>query len=129
MVFEEFGSGAAALHLKDEIERNELLRDESYRRWFRKDYDNKWGPRAWHRDFDAEIVACPDESLLGKTFGDVGVERGGLHQDAAQARADGRPADGLLRGRRAPAATSRSITAGSDCCATSAMRSDPASRS
>ncbi|CAM3393233.1 hypothetical protein BST27_23755 [Mycobacterium intermedium] len=80
VVFEEFGAGAAALHLKDELERNELLRDEEYRRRFRKDYDNRFGPRAWHRDFfDAEIVSCPDESVVGKSFGQVGVERGGLH--------------------------------------------------
>lgn len=80
VVFEEFGAGAAALHLKDELERNELLRDEEYRRRFRKDYDNKFGPRAWHRDFfDAEIVSCPDESVVGKSFGQVGVARGGLH--------------------------------------------------
>ncbi|BBX92468.1 amidohydrolase family protein [Mycolicibacterium boenickei] len=80
VVFEEFGSGAAALHLRDEVERNELLRDESYRRQFRKDYDNKFGVRVWHRDFfDAEIVACPDESVVGKSFGQVGQERGELH--------------------------------------------------
>ncbi|CDP82029.1 MULTISPECIES: N-acyl-D-amino-acid deacylase family protein [Mycolicibacterium] len=80
VVFEEFGSGAAALHLRDELERNELLRDEEYRRKFRKDYDNKFGVRVWHRDFfDAEIVACPDESVVGKSFGQVGQERGELH--------------------------------------------------
>ncbi|KMV19464.1 hypothetical protein ACT17_05160 [Mycolicibacterium conceptionense] len=80
VVFEEFGSGAAALHLRDELERNELLRDEEYRRKFRKDYDNKFGVRVWHRDFfDAEIVACPDESVAGKSFGQVGQERGELH--------------------------------------------------
>ncbi|OBB29207.1 hypothetical protein A5792_20650 [Mycolicibacterium peregrinum] len=80
VVFEEFGSGAAALHLRDEVERNELLRDESYRRAFRKDYDSKFGVRVWHRDFfDAEIVSCPDESVVGKTFGQVGQERGELH--------------------------------------------------
>ncbi|MEV0343349.1 amidohydrolase family protein [Nocardia sp. NPDC050713] len=80
-VFEEFGSGAAALHLADQLEeRADLLSDEGYRRWFRKDYDKKFGPRVWHRDFfDAEIVECPDESVLGKTFGQVGLDRGGLH--------------------------------------------------
>ncbi|MGV9799333.1 N-acyl-D-amino-acid deacylase family protein [Mycobacterium sp. NPDC003449] len=79
VVFEEFGSGAAALHLRDEVERNELLRDESYRRRFRKDYDSRFGVRVWHRDFfDAEIVACPDRSVIGKSFGQVGRERG-LH--------------------------------------------------
>ncbi|MGV0991905.1 MAG: N-acyl-D-amino-acid deacylase family protein [Mycobacterium sp.] len=80
VVFEEFGSGAAALHLRDEIERNALLRDEDYRRQFRKEYDSKFGVRVWHRDFfDAEIVACPDESVVGKSFGQVGLDRGGLH--------------------------------------------------
>ncbi|UGT57314.1 N-acyl-D-amino-acid deacylase family protein [Nocardia asteroides] len=80
-VFEEFGSGAAALHLSNQIEeQRHLLQDEEYRRSFRKDYDSKFGPRAWHRDFfDADIVACPDESVLGKTFGQVGLDRGGLH--------------------------------------------------
>ncbi|MEU0870828.1 N-acyl-D-amino-acid deacylase family protein [Nocardia brasiliensis] len=80
VIFEEFGSGAAALHLADQVERNALLQDETYRRQFRKDYDAKFGMRVWHRDFfDAEIVACPDDSVIGKTFGQVGVERGGLH--------------------------------------------------
>jgi len=80
VVFEEFGSGAAALHLRDEVERNALLADEQYRRQFRKDYDRKFGMRVWHRDFfDAQIVACPDESVVGKSFGQVGVDRGGLH--------------------------------------------------
>lgn len=80
-VFEEFGSGAAALHLSNQIEeRRALLADEEYRRWFRKDYDKKYGPRVWHRDFfDAEITECPDESVIGKTFGQVGVDRGGVH--------------------------------------------------
>ena len=80
VVFEEFGSGAAALHLRDEVERDALLQDEGYRRRFRKDYDAKFGMRVWHRDFfDAEIVGCPDESVIGKSFGQVGIERGGLH--------------------------------------------------
>ncbi|MFC9894125.1 amidohydrolase family protein [Nocardia sp. NPDC127579] len=80
-VFEEFGSGAAALHLANQLDaRRELLRDEAYRRRFRKDYDKKYGPRVWHRDFfDAEIVECPDPAVIGKTFGQVGVDRGGLH--------------------------------------------------
>lgn len=80
VVFEEFGSGAAALHLRDEVERNALLGDEEYRRRFRREYDSKFGIRVWHRDFfDAEIVSCPDESVVGKSFGEVGLDRGGLH--------------------------------------------------
>ncbi|MGC0363170.1 N-acyl-D-aspartate/D-glutamate deacylase [Rhodococcus sp. 27YEA15] len=77
VVFEEFGAGAAALHLKDQVERNELLQDENYRRAFRKDYDDKFSPRIWHRNFyDAIIVGCPDETLIGKNFGEVGDQRG-----------------------------------------------------
>jgi N-acyl-D-aspartate/D-glutamate deacylase len=80
VVFEEFGAGAAALHLRDEVERNELLREESYRREFRKQYESKFGVRVWHRDFfDAEIVECPNASVIGKSFGEVGKDRGGLH--------------------------------------------------
>lgn len=80
VIFEEFGAGAAALHLRDEMERNEMLRDEAYRREFRKQYESKFGVRVWHRDFfDADIVACPDTSLIGKSFGQVGKDRGGLH--------------------------------------------------
>ncbi|CAJ1496641.1 amidohydrolase family protein [[Mycobacterium] kokjensenii] len=80
VIFEEFGSGAEALHLRESVERDELMRDEAYRRRFRKDYANKYGPRVWHRDFfDAEITECPDTSIIGKSFGQVGVERGGVH--------------------------------------------------
>ncbi|GAS95912.1 N-acyl-D-aspartate/D-glutamate deacylase [Mycolicibacterium canariasense] len=77
VVFEEFGTGAAALHLRDEVERNELLRDPRYREQFRKDYENKFGVRVWQRDFfDADIVDCPDTSVIGRSFGQVALERG-----------------------------------------------------
>ena len=80
VIFEEFGSGAMALHLQEKLARDELMRDPAYRERFRKDYESKYGPRVWHRDFfDAEIVACPDASVVGKSFGQVGVERGGKH--------------------------------------------------
>jgi N-acyl-D-aspartate/D-glutamate deacylase len=60
VIFEEFGSGAAALNIRDEIQRNRLLADEAYRRQFRKDIAKRFGPRVWNRDLaDAEIVSCP----------------------------------------------------------------------
>ncbi|WP_156669694.1 amidohydrolase family protein [Mycobacterium sp. E3339] len=76
-VFEEFGAGTAALHLRDQLERNELLADEEYRRQFRREFDRvKLGPSLWHRDFhDAVIVECPDKSLIGKSFGAIADER------------------------------------------------------
>lgn len=80
VMFEEFGSGEEAMHLADCVERDVLMQDEAYRRRFRKDYDEKFGIKSWHRDFfDAEIVECPDPSVIGKTFGQVGLDRGGLH--------------------------------------------------
>jgi N-acyl-D-aspartate/D-glutamate deacylase len=79
-VFEEFGAGTAALHLRDQLERNTLLADVEYRRKFRRQFDRKkLGPTLWHRDFhDAVIVECPDESLIHKSFGQIADERG-LH--------------------------------------------------
>ena len=80
VIFEEFGSGAMALHLQEKLARDELMRDPAYRQRFRKDYESRYGPRVWHRDFyDAEIVECPDASVIGKSFGQVGDERGGKH--------------------------------------------------
>jgi N-acyl-D-aspartate/D-glutamate deacylase len=79
-VFEEFGAGTAALHLRDQLDRNTLLADKEYRRKFRRQFDRiKLGPSLWHRDFhDAVIVECPDKTLIGKSFGTVADERG-LH--------------------------------------------------
>lgn len=76
-VFEEFGAGTAALHLRDQLERNGLLADKEYRRKFRREFDGvKLGPSLWHRDFhDAVIVECPDKSLIGKSFGTIADER------------------------------------------------------
>jgi N-acyl-D-aspartate/D-glutamate deacylase len=79
-VFEEFGAGTAALHLRDQLERNKLLAETEYRREFRREFEKiKLGPTLWHRDFhDAIIVECPDKSLIGKSFGQIADERG-LH--------------------------------------------------
>lgn len=83
-VFEEFGAGTAALHLKDQLERNKLMADPEYRRRFRKSFDKKvLGPTLWHRDFhDSTIVECPDKSLIGKSFGQIADERGSHPLDA-----------------------------------------------
>ncbi|ACA84718.1 N-acyl-D-amino-acid deacylase family protein [Shewanella woodyi] len=74
--FEEFGAGEMALDLKDQISRNALLKDEKYRRDFRKFYGEKLSPRVWQRDFgDAIILDCPDASIIGKNFSDVAQNR------------------------------------------------------
>jgi N-acyl-D-aspartate/D-glutamate deacylase len=77
VVFEEFGSGSAALNFRDEVSRGRLLADESYRRQFRHDLTKRFGSRVWTRDLsDAEIVACPDSAVVGQSFADVAVARG-----------------------------------------------------
>ena len=77
VVFEEFGSGAAALNFRDEMSRGRLLADESYRRQFRKDLAKRFGPRVWSRDLsDAEIVSCPDPAVIGQSFAEVAATRG-----------------------------------------------------
>ena len=76
-VFEELGAGAAALHLRDELERSTLMTDEAYRRRFRRQYARRFPPGLWHKDLhDAEIVDCPDRTVVGRTFGAVADERG-----------------------------------------------------
>lgn len=76
-VFEELGAGRAALHLAEEADRRALMRDPSYRRRFRQQYQRKTMPGLWHKDLhDAEIVACPDPSVVGMSFGAVGEARG-----------------------------------------------------
>ncbi|NJP94603.1 amidohydrolase family protein [Nonomuraea sp. FMUSA5-5] len=69
-IFEEFGATAAALHLRQEAERARLLSRRAYRRWFRRDYD-----RRFRHLYDAGIVACPDEGLVGRSFGEVAGAR------------------------------------------------------
>lgn len=77
VVFEEFGSGSAALNFRDEMSRGRLLADEPYRRQFRKDLTKRFGPRVWTRDLsDAEIVSCPDAAVVGESFADVAATRG-----------------------------------------------------
>ncbi|MDN5848766.1 MAG: amidohydrolase family protein [Nitrococcus sp.] len=76
-VFEEFGAGTAALHLRDQLERNALLADPEYRRRFRREIDRRTHvPTLWHRNFhDAFIVQCSDQMLIGKSFGQIADER------------------------------------------------------
>jgi N-acyl-D-aspartate/D-glutamate deacylase len=79
VLFEEFGAGEMALDLKDAVARNALLKDENYRRTFRKFYAEKLSPRVWQRDFgDAVILGCPEKQLIGRNFAEVALERG-LH--------------------------------------------------
>ncbi len=78
VMFEEFPSGEAMRHLAKNIdERNELIRDPEFRNNFKKEIKNKFAPKVWHKDLSiANIIKCPDESLIGKNFYQIAEERG-----------------------------------------------------
>jgi N-acyl-D-aspartate/D-glutamate deacylase len=77
VVFEEFGAGAAALHLERQEDRAALLKDPAYRARFRKDWTSKFLPKIFHRDFNhATVVACPDQRLIGKSFARIAEDEG-----------------------------------------------------
>jgi N-acyl-D-aspartate/D-glutamate deacylase len=76
-VMEEFGAGTEALHETDLAVRQGLLADPAFREKFKKQWMNPFAAKAWHRDLgEPKIVGCPDESLVGRTFGEVAAERG-----------------------------------------------------
>ncbi len=77
VVFEEFGAGAAANHIEDELERKKLMSDHNYRSWFKRQWTNWFLPRVFHRDFrETKIVAAPDKSLIGKSIDEIAKSRG-----------------------------------------------------
>jgi N-acyl-D-aspartate/D-glutamate deacylase len=85
------------------------MQDEAYRRRFRRDYEVKLSPRVWNRDFyQAEIVGCPDASVVGQTFGQVADARG-LHPVDAflDLMVAARRAAALAHDHRQPPATTR----------------------
>jgi N-acyl-D-aspartate/D-glutamate deacylase len=83
VVFEEFGAGAAGLHLETMAERRKLFQDESYRRKFNRQWNNPFIPKVFHRNFaKATVMDCPDSSLVGKTFREIGIMQGKSEVDA-----------------------------------------------
>jgi N-acyl-D-aspartate/D-glutamate deacylase len=77
VVFEEFGAGAAALHLQDAAERKRLLEAPEYRAWFKRQWKSRLLPKVFHRDFNqSRVLKAPDASLVGRSFADIARERG-----------------------------------------------------
>jgi N-acyl-D-aspartate/D-glutamate deacylase len=77
VVFEEFGAGAAALHLQEAAERRRLLEDARYRAWFKRQWKSRLLPKVFHRDFNqSRVLKAPDASLVGRSFADIARERG-----------------------------------------------------
>ena len=77
VVFEEFGAGTEAINHVNLAERSQLLQDPEYRRRFRRQWTNFLLPKVYHRDFQySEVLACPDPSVVGKSFAEISQERG-----------------------------------------------------
>jgi N-acyl-D-aspartate/D-glutamate deacylase len=77
VIFEEFGAGTEAINHVDLDERAVLLQDPAYRRRFKKQWTNFLLPKIYHRDFNySEVLACPDASVVGKSFAQISKERG-----------------------------------------------------
>jgi N-acyl-D-aspartate/D-glutamate deacylase len=77
VVFEEFGAGTEAINHVDLAERALLLKDPAYRKRFRKQWTNFLLPKVYHRDFQySEVLSCPDDSVVGKSFAQISQERG-----------------------------------------------------
>lgn len=83
VVFEEFGAGAAGLHLATVAERRKLFQEKKYRKTFNRQWNNPFIPKVFHRNFaKATVMACPDTSLVGKTFREIGAMHGKSEVDA-----------------------------------------------
>ena len=83
VVFEEFGAGAMGLHLETMAERRRLFKDQGYRRKFNRQWNNPLIPKVFHRNFGmATVMKCPDNSLIGKTFREIGKMQGKSEVDA-----------------------------------------------
>lgn len=78
VMFEEFPSGEAMRHLAKNLdERNELIKNKTFRAKFKKEIAKKFAPKVWHRDLSlTTILDCPDKNLIGKNFYDIAQEEG-----------------------------------------------------
>ncbi|MEO0470234.1 MAG: amidohydrolase family protein [Bacteroidota bacterium] len=75
--FEEFEAGTQYLHLLELNEKRELLQEEKYRKFFRRQWNNRIKPRVFHRNlWDTRIMECPDKSLCGRSFREIAKEQG-----------------------------------------------------
>ncbi|MGB0591789.1 MAG: N-acyl-D-amino-acid deacylase family protein [Myxococcota bacterium] len=76
VIFEEFGAGTEAINHADLDERAKLLADPAYRERFKRQWTNFLSPRVYHRDFrHSEVLACPDATMVGRSFSEIAQTR------------------------------------------------------
>ncbi|HSW14993.1 MAG TPA: amidohydrolase family protein [Solimonas sp.] len=77
VMFEEFTGGKMLRHLKSKDDQYEKIKDPVFRALFKRDLKRAIGAGLWNRDFgDADVVDCPDQSLIGKNFVEIGQAQG-----------------------------------------------------
>lgn len=75
--FDEFTGGTILRNMKSKAEQYEKIKDVEFRKEFKAGIESVLKIGLWHRDFsDAWVVKCPDRSLVGKNFAEIGKERG-----------------------------------------------------
>ncbi len=83
VIFEEFQAGTQAMHLVDMGQRTELIQTDSFRTEFRKEWSRLFSPRVYHRNFHhSKILACPDGTVVGRSFSSIAEEKGQHPVDA-----------------------------------------------
>ncbi|MBU0807167.1 MAG: amidohydrolase family protein [Gammaproteobacteria bacterium] len=75
--FEEFGAGEILRNIKDPDELYAKVLEPEFRALFKKQVKAVLTKGLWHRDFsDCWVTECPDASLVGKNFKQLGEKRG-----------------------------------------------------
>jgi N-acyl-D-aspartate/D-glutamate deacylase len=75
--FEEFTGGAILRDMKNKDEQYDKVSDPEFRVQFKRDMKKALDTGLWHRNFsDAFVVACPDASMVGRNFGEIGKAQG-----------------------------------------------------
>ncbi|WP_422909079.1 N-acyl-D-amino-acid deacylase family protein [Pseudomonas sp. MAC6] len=75
--FEEFGAGEILRNIKDPDELYAKVLEPEFRALFKKQVKAVLTKGLWHRDFsDCWVTECPDASLVGQNFKQLGAARG-----------------------------------------------------
>jgi N-acyl-D-aspartate/D-glutamate deacylase len=75
--FEEFGAGEILRNIKDPDELYSKVLEPEFRALFKKQVKAVLTKGLWHRNFsDCWVTECPDASLVGKNFKQLGESRG-----------------------------------------------------
>ena len=75
--FEEFGAGETLRNIKDPDELYAKVQQPEFRALFKKQVKAVLTKGLWHRDFsDCWVIDCPDASLIGKNFKQLGEALG-----------------------------------------------------